>query len=42
MVRVSMESEAEKELGISSMADIPRAAAHTEFSLVRGGRSITC
>ncbi|MFZ1942796.1 MAG: hypothetical protein WAU43_04215, partial [Acidobacteriaceae bacterium] len=32
-----MESEAEKELGISSMADIPRAAAHTEFSLVRGG-----
>ncbi len=32
-----MESEAEKELGISSAADLPRAAARTEFSLVRGG-----
>jgi hypothetical protein len=32
-----MESEAEKELDISTVADIPRAAAHAEFSLVRGG-----
>jgi hypothetical protein len=32
-----MESEAEKELDISTVADIPRAAARTEFSLVRGG-----
>ena len=32
-----MESEAEKELGISSVADVSHAAAHTKFSLVRGG-----
>ncbi|MES2220696.1 MAG: hypothetical protein V4587_06990, partial [Acidobacteriota bacterium] len=32
-----MESEAEKELDISTPADIPRAAARAEFSLVRGG-----
>ncbi|HTU49784.1 MAG TPA: hypothetical protein VMF56_04275 [Acidobacteriaceae bacterium] len=32
-----MESEAEKELDIHTVADIPRAAAHTQFSLVRGG-----
>src|ERR1035437_4355343 len=32
-----MESEAEKELDISSVGDIPRAAARAEFSLVRGG-----
>jgi hypothetical protein len=32
-----MESEAEKELDIRTVADIPRAAARTEFSLVRGG-----
>jgi hypothetical protein len=32
-----MESQAEKELGIASAADLADAAAHTEFSLVRGG-----
>ncbi len=32
-----MESEAEKELGIDSVADVSRAAAHTRLSLVRGG-----
>ncbi|MGB8478488.1 MAG: hypothetical protein WCE63_06560 [Acidobacteriaceae bacterium] len=32
-----MESEAEKELDISSAADIARAATRAEFSLVRGG-----
>ena len=32
-----MESEAEKELDINSVADIPRAAARAHYSLVRGG-----